>query len=109
VRLEKFTEARISRHVLGRRSLAVTPKPAHAIADVGEKTLARLLAIVADIDAALQLALDGAPRRLSYNCLKGRCIYLLVAIDAQLQVHEGLGTRQAPGVGGQDPRLASLH
>ena len=46
------------------RPLADAAEAAHAVLHVGEEALARLLAVVADVDAGLELAGDDVPRRL---------------------------------------------
>ena len=108
-RLEQLGKAGKGHHVAHRRTLALAAEAAHAVADVGEEALARLLAVVADVDAALELAGDAAPGRLPHGrCDSGR-LDRLAAAHPQLQLHQGCRPRQATGVRGQDPRFAALH
>ena len=108
-RLEQLGKAGKGHHVAYRRTLALAAEAAHAVADVGEEALARLLAVVADVDAALELAGDAAPGRLPHGCRDSGRLDRLAAAHPQLQLHQWCRPRQASGVRGQDPRFAALH
>jgi hypothetical protein len=82
MRLKQLTEAWIGHYIFRRWPLTMAAESGHAILDVCEEALARLLPVVSDINAARQLALDGAPRGLAYGDVKRRRIDLLPTADA---------------------------
>src|SRR5215207_7432740 len=54
---------RVALDVAARPALPAAAEPAHAVADIEKERLALLLAVVADIDAGLDLAVDDAAQR----------------------------------------------
>src|SRR5216684_7589044 len=76
---------------------------------VREKTFARLLAVVADVDAGFELLGYHCAGRIESDSLQPHGVDLLAS--AQLAEHFGefFGARQAPGVGGQNFGIGSLH
>src|SRR3989441_1450866 len=89
-----------------RAGAAEAPHPPRRI---GGEADARLLAIVADVDAGLELAGDHVAHGRLRLARERRRVDRLPAVQAHQQIAQRGRTRQAAGVGGQDPGLASLH
>src|SRR3989442_1320784 len=89
-----------------RARAAEAPHPPRRI---GGEADARLLAIVADVDAGLELAGDHVAHGRLRLARERRRIDRLPAVQAHQQIAQRGRTRQAAGVGGQDSGLASLH
>src|SRR5262249_2966896 len=65
LRLHEGAKARVGGEVLDRGTRALAgEEAAQPVAQVGDEALARLLAVVADVDSALELLRNRAPRRL---------------------------------------------
>ena len=75
--------------------LAGAAKAAHAVLHVGEEALARLLAVVADVDAGLELACHDVACRFLDGGGKGSGINVLAAVLAHEQLEERWAARQA--------------
>ena len=88
---------------------ARAPEAAHPVLHIGEEALARLLAVVADVDARRELPRDDPARRVADRPLELRRLHRL----APAPPHEERGqlgrARQAPRVRGEDAALAALH
>ncbi len=102
-------EARILDDVAHDRPVALPAESAHAVLHVGEEALARLLAVVADVDAGRELAVDHAPSRLLDRAAKRRGVDRLAARQPREHLDQRLRPRQASRVGGEDSRLAREH
>src|SRR5439155_1222816 len=89
-----------------RARAAEAPHPPRRI---GGEADARLLAIVADVDAGLELAGDHVAHGRLRLARERRRVDRLPAVQAHQQIAQRGRTRQAAGVGGQDSGLASLH
>jgi hypothetical protein len=90
-------------------AVARVAEPGHAVPDVGEEALPGLLAVVADVDAGVDLRRDarrgGGLDRLGH----------LLGVDGvapaapAVQLGQGGRPREAAGMGGHDPRFAGQH
>ena len=76
---------------------------------VGDEALPGLLAVVADVDAGLDLGGDGRRGRLLDGPLQLVGVDRLAAAAPPVQLGQRRRAGQAAGVGGQDPRLAGEH
>ena len=102
-------EDRVALDVGALAPLPRAAEPGQPVADVEQERVALLLAIVADVDAGLGLLRhDGGERRLAGRVQRGR-IDRLAARAARIQPGQLDRPRQAAGMGGQDPLLASTH
>src|SRR5262252_3785601 len=109
LRLHERAKARVGGEVLDRGTRALAgEETTQPVAQVSDEALARLLAVVADIDAALQLLRDRAPRRLRRLARKLLSVDRVAAARGELQLDERAGTREAPRVGGEDAGFAAL-
>ena len=89
--------------------LARAAKAAHPLGRIGREADARLLAVVADVDADLELfGHDVAHRRLGLEG-QGCGVDLLAPVLPDEQVAERGGARQATDVGRQDALFAAFH
>src|SRR5262249_53969863 len=90
-------------------TLALAAEAAHALCRVGGKAHSRLLAVVADVDAGLQLPLDDVPD----GCFRlAREVLLFDRLATSLSDEQGTERRrpgQAADVSGEDAMLAALH
>ena len=89
--------------------LAGAVEAPHATRRVRRKADARLLAVVADVDPALQLARDHVAHRRLSLARERRRIDRLATVLAHEQIAQRGRARQAAGMRGQDSRLAALH
>src|SRR5437588_140742 len=90
--------------------VAITPGEAAVMnASANFSAPARLLAIVADVDAGLELA----GHHMSHGRLglarEGGGVYAFAPVLAHEQVAQRRRAGKAAGMGGQDPLLAALH
>src|SRR5262249_49127847 len=109
LRLDERAKARVGGKVLDRGTRALAgEEAAEPVAQGSDEALARLLAVVADVDAALQLLRYRAARRLSRFAREGRRVDALAAARGELQLDERPGTREAARVGGEYSGVASL-
>src|SRR5581483_2668421 len=95
--------------VLGQLAAAGAAEAAHAPGHVGREPRARLLAVVADVDAGLELTGDDAGDRRPDLALEIRGRHRLPAVLTHQQLPERRGAGQAAHVGGEDARLAPEH
>ena len=95
--------------VAHQRSLARAAEARHAVLHVGDEALPGLLAVVADVDAGLDLGGDDRGGGVLDGLLAARRVDRLAAAPPTVQVGQRRGPGQAAGVGGQDPRLAGEH
>jgi len=91
------------------RALALAAEAAHARTHVREKALARLLAVVADVDAGGELLRHRVLGRRAHLAGESRPIDRLAVARACEELDQGLRPRQAAGVGGEDAGLAAAH
>ena len=102
-------EDRVALDIAARPALPAAAEPAHAVADIEEERLALLLAVVADIDAGLDLLVDDpAQRRLAEPVEFGR-IDRFAAGPPHIEPGQLRRARQAAGMGRQDAVVAALH
>ena len=102
-------EDRIALDVGALAPLPRAAEPGQPVADVEQERVALLLAIVADVDARFGLLRhDGVHRRLAGR-LQLRRIDRLAARAARIEPGQLDRARQAAGMGGEDPLLASTH
>ena len=92
--------------VLGQLAAAGAPEAPHAPRHVGREAGARLLAVVAHVDAGLELAGDHARERRPHLAVQGRGLHGLAAILAHQEIAERRRAGQAAHVGGEDPGVA---
>ena len=85
-------------------ALAGVAEARHPVLDVGEEALAGLLAVVADVDARLDLGGDARGGRLLDGALQLVGVDRLAAAAPAVQLGQRGGPGQAPGVGRQDAR-----
>ncbi len=95
--------------VLHEGTLARTTEPGHPVLDVGDEALACLLAVVADVDAGLHLRGDHLGGGLLHRPLQLGRVDVLAPAAPAVQLGQGAGPGQAPGVGGEEPLLAVQH
>ena len=89
--------------------LAGAAEAAHPLGRVGREPDARLLAVVADVHARLQLLSHDVAHRGLGLAGEGGGVHGLAAVLADEQVPEGGRPRKAADVSGQDPLLAAFH
>ena len=77
-------------------------EPAHAVLHVGEEALARLLAVVSDVDAGRELAIDHTASRLLDRTAERAGVDPLAAREPREHFDECLGSRKASRVGRED-------
>ena len=106
----QLEEVGVLEQVAHQRPLARAAEAGHAVLHVGEEALPGLLAVVADVDAGLDLGGDRPPRSPSSMA---RCSSSASTASPRLRrpcsSASAGGPGQAPGVGGEDPRLAGEH
>jgi len=84
------------------RAPALSTEPGHPVLHVGEEALAGLLAVVADVDADLDLRRDRLLGRVRDGGRQFVGIDQLTPRPASVQLGEGRRAGQAAGVGGED-------
>ena len=100
---------RVAQRVGAGAALPRPAKTAHPVADVQEKALALLLAVVADIDARFGLFLDDPAQRRFSQAIEFGGVDRFAARAANVQPGQLRWARQAAGVGRQDPLFAAAH
>jgi hypothetical protein len=98
----------MQRQIAHQRSLRLAAEAADAVAHVGEETLARLLAVVADVHAAGELLRHRALGGGAHVAILRRRVDGFPAARAHEAVHQRARARQTAGVRRQDARLAAL-
>ena len=102
-------EDRVALDIAARPALPAPAEPAHAMADIEKERLALLLAVIADIDAGLDLLVDDpAQRRLAQPVEFGR-IDRFAAGPPHIKPGQLRRARQTAGMRGQDAVVAALH
>ena len=96
-------------HVEDRPALRLAAETRHAPGDVAEEGGARHLSVVADIDAAVELAAHDLVHRLVGQRRDARGIDRLALGLGHQQVGQKVWPRQAAHVGGQDAFRAAFH
>ena len=76
---------------------------------VGEEALARLFAIIADVDTTFELARDDALVDSASHLVQRSLVHRLVAALASEHIGELFGARETSRVGGQDAILRIWH
>jgi hypothetical protein len=109
VRQHQLEEVRMLGEIAHQGPRAPAAEAAHAVADIGEEALARLLAVVADVHAAGELLRDRALGGRAHRSLERRPLDRFAAARAQEELHQRARTREAPGVSRQDARVAAPH
>ncbi len=102
-------EDRIAQRVGAGAALPRPAKPAHAVADVQEKTLALLFAVVADVDARRGLLADNPAQCLLSQPVELCRIDQFAARPGYMEPGQLRRSRQAAGVGRQNPFIAAAH
>ena len=105
----QLEEVRMVEQVAHERPLARVAEAVHAVTDVGEEALARLLAVVADVDACFDLCGDGRRRRVLDRSAQLRRVDRFAVATASVELGQRMRPRQAAGVRREDPRLARQH
>ena len=104
----QLEERRERGHVAHERPVALAAEAAQAVLDVGEEALARLLAVVADVDAGvtlLRMTSSVAASTCAASALASTGSRLLRATNTR----RARRARQAAGMRGEDARVAALH
>ena len=105
---DEVQEVRVVEQVPHEGALARPAEPGHPVLDVGDEALARLLPVVADVDPGVDLRGDdrgGGGRALPAAAHRSSTSSPRLLLPVELG--EGAGPGQAPGVGGEDPSLAA--
>ena len=105
----ELEEVGVLEQVAHQRPLARAAEPGHPVLHVGEEALAGLLAVVADVDAGVDLRRDHRRGRGLDRPPELGVVDLLAPAAPTVQLGQRLGSREAPGVGGEEPRLAEQH
>src|SRR5438045_5997342 len=115
----RFARSQLLRHLLLQErvpldiaagpALPAAAEAAHAVADIEEEGLALLLAIVADVDAGLDLLVDDLAQGLLAEPLDFGRIDLAAARPPDIESGQLRRTRQTDGVGRQDALDAPPH
>ena len=108
-RREELDVVGVLAQISEQRTFARPTEPRHAVLHVREEALARLLAVVADVDPGIHLGGDrGRGRRLDGRAQLG-LIDVFTLAPAPVQGGERTRPRQAAGVGGHEALLAGDH
>jgi hypothetical protein len=91
------------------RAPALAAEAAHAASDVGREPGPWLFAVVADVDAGRELALDDVADRRLRLALELACVDRLAGVLADEQVAQRGRARDAADVGHQDALVTALH
>src|SRR5205807_9608682 len=92
-----------------RPALPAAAKAAHAVADIEEERLALLLAVVADVDAGLDLLVDDPAQGFLAEPVKLGRVDLAAARPPDIEPGQLGRARQAAGMGRQDALVAPSH
>ena len=95
--------------VAGERPPALAAEALHPPRDVGGKPRARLLAVIADVDARLELLLHDVPHRLLGQAVEIALVDGLAPVLADEQVAQHGRTRNAADVRDEDAAIAAVH
>ena len=106
---DEVEEVRVVEQVLHERAPAHAPEPGHPVLDVGDEALARLLAVVADVDPGLDLRGDDGGGGGAHRSAELGRVDVLAPTAPAVELGEGTRPGQAPGVGGEHRRLALQH
>src|SRR5262249_40002298 len=102
-------EAWIAQQIAHHGAIALAAEPAQAVAHVGEEALARLLAVVDDVDPRGALALHHLPGRRVDQAGELTGIHRRPPALAYERPRQRRRSREAAGVGGEDAFVAPSH
>src|SRR5580704_18168553 len=104
-----FFQQRVALDIAARPALPAAAEAAHPVADVEEEGLALLLAVVADVDAGLDLLVDDLAQGLLAEPVEFGRVDLAATSPPDIEPGQFRWARQAAGMGRQDPVLAPPH
>jgi hypothetical protein len=107
--LHHSLEERIAKGIGPCPALPRSPKPAHPVPDVEEKSLALLFAVVADVDLGFGLLAHHRSQRLAAQPLELGGVDRFPPRPAHIKACKFGWTRQAAGMGRQDAVFAAAH
>src|SRR5579863_400259 len=106
---QHFEIAGIRPQIRDAGAFTVSAEAAHAMLHVGKETLARLLAVIADVDAGFDLPSDHAAGRFVDDALHRGAVNGFAAAEPSEHFAESFGPRQAAGMGGEDAFFGAKH